>query len=404
MDIQNSQGIASQHSDFMSQPPAKKVRKSRDPNYNSIEEVAMIDVIDKYQKIITAKHDNNVTNLKKNKAWDEVARAVSAVSVHSRDASSVRKHWSLMKRMAKKRNSDIWNHIRGTGGGPPCPEQKQPLDDRVLTIMGETCVYGLKEGLDSMGGPELDKEVEENVQFEDEALGGMENEDADETELYNVVELVMHPNGAMDSSFTVDDLTQSSQISEDLCSLARGKSSTPRRTIQRKASTEDMFTDGIALTPEPATGAQPSPSPPTPPPRSFSSTIVNRTKSAAVSNNIGGNQLKAPAATLRRQGLQLPPPPPPLDKPIEFLPPSSVKRRGSIQGSILEIETKLLAVQEKRLAVEEKRLKLEERRMEMAEERHAREKRRFEELTRRMERGEYEEETSSSQRDSGFTY
>lgn len=94
-----------------------KVPKVRSRNWSIREEFALVDGMEELEQLISKKLDNQTTNIKKNRAWEDITKKVNAVSTVHRTKALVKVKWEQMKSGAKKRNKDIVNHMRGTGGG-----------------------------------------------------------------------------------------------------------------------------------------------------------------------------------------------------------------------------------------------------------------------------------------------
>lgn len=384
------------------------VRKTRDPNYQIQEEIALVNAMEVHSEIIVKKHDNSITNRRKLQAWMEVLKAVNAVSPYVRSVESVKKKWEAMKARAKKNNSLLLNDMLKTGGGPPLNVQKAVWENKVLMIMGETCIYGLKGGFDSLepmgnGGQEEEEEEEEDEEKEEEPQNNYEIEVLEDGALDNVIL------GGNNKSIEICPLGNSFYDNMGIPTMH----STPQAVARERRNSEDMFMDeeeGYSCKEDEGESDDPE----------FVDPNMKNKKKKKMINKVPtkghvaptkfppsqkhDGEKKAPKVTTSQKPLQasssilkppaakkmknkcsaknnmpaLPPPPPPKAIEFEAKGPSNRKPwRVSDQHAIVLIETEMLEINKRKLEIKERRLAIEERRLQISEERYEREKKRW---------------------------
>lgn len=381
-DEQDEDGNLHACSQPLSKKEMKKTRKKRDPNFTRAEEFALVDAMQRHGKLIKKKYDNNTTNVKKQKAWAAVVAAVNSVSTFFRSLHAVRIKWEQMQYNAKKRNVELIKEVRKTGGGPPtCDVKSNPLDARVLMIMGERCIYGMKEGLDSLIPPEADEDEKETeaVAGEDEDIILDVDANCEEYENDRQQNLSQHSEVLCPLNYNDIDIPVNSTPKEK-----KGKRKCRKPDRYSPAEYDDMSEDEANNNEDDEEEYEPPKKLPIRP--SFNPNILKQIAKTSTSskNNAAeaSTSTRTPAATAQNVSSAKPstskttPEENATPKPIEFEGKTTTPRRPwrvSEQQEILMIEKQRLAVDEKILEIQQRWLEIEERKLEIAEERHARE-------------------------------
>jgi hypothetical protein len=82
------------------------------------------------------------------KEWDNVASIVNACGLGlERTGPQIKNKWMDLKYRTKKKASVLKNDLLKTGGGPRKEKPLTDIEQRILALIGETCVSGI-QGLD----------------------------------------------------------------------------------------------------------------------------------------------------------------------------------------------------------------------------------------------------------------
>ena len=120
----------------------------RRPNFSAKEMEVLIESVRDFEELIVAKHRNASTNEKKTKAWNTIARKVSAVGVAMRSEEECRKKFGNLQSSTKAKAAKIAKNKKTTGGGPP----SQPLtatEEHILETLAQESVLGIAGGFDT---------------------------------------------------------------------------------------------------------------------------------------------------------------------------------------------------------------------------------------------------------------
>ncbi|XP_063062125.1 nuclear apoptosis-inducing factor 1-like [Engraulis encrasicolus] len=122
----------------------------RSRNFSKQELEVLVEEVSMRKKLLLGKFDNmnGVTAENKKRGWARVAQSVSSVGGLNRDAEAVKKKWADIKSLAKKKGAERAREQRKTGGGV-CDIHLDPLDDKIIAIIGEKSVTGEVGGLDT---------------------------------------------------------------------------------------------------------------------------------------------------------------------------------------------------------------------------------------------------------------
>ncbi|XP_038050875.1 myb/SANT-like DNA-binding domain-containing protein 4 [Patiria miniata] len=127
--------------------------KVRKPNFSEKEKLLLLSEWEKRQNILRPKFSSKITSQGKHNAWQEIADSLNAQfpSVR-RDVADLQKKWQNMNSKMKEETSRHRKDSLKTGGGP-APPDLSPLDQRLVTLVGENTpsIIGINGGFDSLG-------------------------------------------------------------------------------------------------------------------------------------------------------------------------------------------------------------------------------------------------------------
>ena len=95
--------------------PSTSSSKRRRPNFSNEKLVALCFAVTDRQSVITGRLDGQVTAKMKQRAWEEVATAVSLVGERRRQTSEVRKKLADFRTVVKKKAAEAKRHAKTTG-------------------------------------------------------------------------------------------------------------------------------------------------------------------------------------------------------------------------------------------------------------------------------------------------
>ena len=123
----------------------------------------------KKRPYLNESHRGANSNARKNKAWDEIAKSLSALGVANRTPKECRKKLQGLRSSVKSKAAEISRTSRKTGGGPP-PLPLTSFENTVLDLVPSTSYEGVEGGVDTSlpaieETPEY-KETPENIEEE----------------------------------------------------------------------------------------------------------------------------------------------------------------------------------------------------------------------------------------------
>jgi hypothetical protein len=124
----------------------KASRKSR---YSDTELNVLVDNIAKHYVTITSKFTDVVTNGKKNKVWASITTSVNSCGVTLRTVSEIRKKWDDLKSRTKAKAALLKRELSKTGGGKKTKIELTDLERRIIALLGETRIKGVKGAVDT---------------------------------------------------------------------------------------------------------------------------------------------------------------------------------------------------------------------------------------------------------------
>ena len=90
-------------------------KKKRQPNFTETELLSLITAVAEKKIVLFAKFNGNITAKSKLMAWQYVTDAVNSVSVVKRECSDVRKKFTDLKTVVKKKAAEEKKYNNGTG-------------------------------------------------------------------------------------------------------------------------------------------------------------------------------------------------------------------------------------------------------------------------------------------------
>ena len=102
-------------------------KKKRKANFTAAETTLLVDLVEKNLPTLRGKFSSTVTNVRKQKIWQDITSQLSRLGYEKRTAVEVRKKWRNMTQNAKKISSGLKKSRRKTGGGPELTRQPKKL-------------------------------------------------------------------------------------------------------------------------------------------------------------------------------------------------------------------------------------------------------------------------------------
>ncbi|XP_038063165.1 myb/SANT-like DNA-binding domain-containing protein 4 [Patiria miniata] len=131
------------------------IAKVRKPNFSEKEKLLLLSEWEKRQNILRPKFSSKITSQGKHNAWQEIADSLNAQfpSVR-RNVADLQKRWQNMNSKMKEETSrHRKDSLKTVQGGGPAPPDLSPLDQRLVTLVGENTptIMGINGGFDSLG-------------------------------------------------------------------------------------------------------------------------------------------------------------------------------------------------------------------------------------------------------------
>ena len=128
-------------------------KSQRRLNNSDAEKMTLVRAIDERKNILIGSFAGGSGGvLEKHAAWEEVRRDVQATTAVERGTDELKKKWNDLKMSAKKDVARFRRESMGTGGGP-APTPASELHMKVIDVIGEEAVDGVKGGLDTLDAP-----------------------------------------------------------------------------------------------------------------------------------------------------------------------------------------------------------------------------------------------------------
>lgn len=136
--------------------PKRKCRREeqtdkRKKRFDSTEIEVLIQGVTEHKEVLFSSITTGPQAVKKKYAWNIITDNVNAVSVERRTTAEVKKKWFDLKSDSKKKIAEHRRDVEETGGGGPSTSDVSQVDERIVTIIGETAVSGVPgtEALDT---------------------------------------------------------------------------------------------------------------------------------------------------------------------------------------------------------------------------------------------------------------
>ena len=102
-------------------------KKKRKANFTAAETTLLVDLVEKNLPTLRGKFSSTVTNIRKQKIWQDITSQLSSLGYEKRTAVEVREKWRNMTQNAKKISSGLKKSRRRTGGDPELTRQPKKL-------------------------------------------------------------------------------------------------------------------------------------------------------------------------------------------------------------------------------------------------------------------------------------
>ena len=122
--------------------------RKRKPKFLDNEVDILVSKIQEKSDVLFTRFSDTVSNKKKKMAWVEVQNSINATSLVPRTLEEIKKKWDDIKRSTKKRAVEVKKDRTVTGGGSNEADPLTPMEEMVVSLIGEQKVYGLAEGVD----------------------------------------------------------------------------------------------------------------------------------------------------------------------------------------------------------------------------------------------------------------
>ena len=131
-----------------------KRKKKRKANFTAAETTLLVDLVEKNLPTLRGKFSSTVTNIRKQKIWQDITSQLNSLGYEKRTAVEFREKWRNMTQNAKKISSGLKNSRRKTGGG----SEAKPADARqpknlLIFFMTSLPSRGFKGSLESLYVP-----------------------------------------------------------------------------------------------------------------------------------------------------------------------------------------------------------------------------------------------------------
>ncbi|XP_035233997.1 myb-related transcription factor, partner of profilin-like isoform X2 [Stegodyphus dumicola] len=117
----------------------------RSSNFSVRELEVLVNSLESYKELVSGELGKSYANLNEQKeAWSEIAEILNSVGLGvKRTGQQVKNKWIDLKSRTKKKAAKIKNNHFGTGGGPSTNMKLSYVEEKVLALIGKTCVEGI---------------------------------------------------------------------------------------------------------------------------------------------------------------------------------------------------------------------------------------------------------------------
>ncbi|XP_045620001.1 nuclear apoptosis-inducing factor 1 isoform X2 [Procambarus clarkii] len=123
--------------------------KKRKPNFTDEEVLMMLNQVQKRKKVILGKLDGSLTVHDKNNAWHVIAAAVTATSPYIRGPNEVRKKFTDLRSVVKKKTAVISRELRKAGGAYGDLKPLTATEEAMATLINDASCEDLSAALDN---------------------------------------------------------------------------------------------------------------------------------------------------------------------------------------------------------------------------------------------------------------
>ncbi|KAG5876356.1 hypothetical protein JTB14_009041 [Gonioctena quinquepunctata] len=121
----------------------------RTGNLSSAQKTELLEFLERNPALQKGKFSNDFTFKKAQGMWMEVSNTLNSLPGAHKDWRQWRKAWQDMKVAAKRKNSQIKNFQRGTGGGPPILPPLNENEEAIVQMIGTVATEGHPKILES---------------------------------------------------------------------------------------------------------------------------------------------------------------------------------------------------------------------------------------------------------------
>ena len=101
------------------------------------ETTLLVDLVEKNLATLRGKYSSTVTNIRKQKIWQDITSQINSLGYEKRTAVKVREKWRNMTQNAKKIISDLKKSRRKTGGGPEAKSADATVTKRHFSYLSD---------------------------------------------------------------------------------------------------------------------------------------------------------------------------------------------------------------------------------------------------------------------------
>jgi hypothetical protein len=132
---------------------SSSVTSKRAPNWSSTEIDTLQEAVNERKCIFEASANTVEANLRKNRAWQQIADTVNSVGGHARTAENCRKRWSDFKSSLKQKLATIRKEQTRTGGGISMSPSLTATEEKAAESIRRQAVEGVPLGIDTLQQP-----------------------------------------------------------------------------------------------------------------------------------------------------------------------------------------------------------------------------------------------------------
>ncbi|XP_062621473.1 myb/SANT-like DNA-binding domain-containing protein 4 [Saccostrea cucullata] len=133
--------------------------RKKKPRFCEKEIEILVQGVKERSDVINSKFSDMISNTKKKQAWVEIMESVNAVSFSKRTVDEIKKKWDDVKRGTKKRASAVQKERCKTGSGKLEIIPLSPMEEDIVSVMGEERIFGFSSYVDTMIPPTPSKAV-----------------------------------------------------------------------------------------------------------------------------------------------------------------------------------------------------------------------------------------------------